>query len=369
MQLIEVDPFAAGAIVVENSLPPGNGNATQCLPDAHWAAVAGFCPESRCSLWWRNTPMAGDQRVGVIGHYAGGGDDTAAALLEHACRELQARGCNLAVGPMDGNTWNDYRFVTDFGDEPRFWLEPSNPPEWPRQFVRNNFQPLSEYFSALNPRLDYRDRGLDKVDQRLHGAGVRMRPISEQSFDDDLRHIFGVARIAFRSNLLYSEPNESEFIKQSRPLQRFAPLELSWIAERHGRAVGFLFAVPDLLEEARLGRSNTAIIKTLAVVPARAYAGLGLSMLAQVQEHAFHLGYSRAIHAFMRDVGSMRRLSGRYARPMRRYTLFAKALTRTSHKDHHRDTENTEEFEECQNRPIQQTVNSLCNLGNPNSFT
>ena len=29
----------------------------------------------------------------------------------------------------------------------------------------------------------------------------------------------------------------------------------------------------------------------------------------------------------------------------------------------------TEKTEECQNRPFQQTVNSLCNLGNPNSST
>jgi hypothetical protein len=46
-----------------------------------------------------------------------------------------------------------------------------------------------------------------------------------------------------------------------------------------------------------------------------------------VQQHSLKQGYMRAIHALMRDVGSMRRLSGRYARPMRRYTLFAKALT------------------------------------------
>src|SRR6185503_5671879 len=103
--------------------------------------------------------------------------------------------------------------------------------------------------------------------------------------------------------------------------------ELSWVAEHHGHTVGFLFVVPDIVEEARLGRSQSVIIKTLATIPERAYAGLGQLMLAHVQRHSLKQGYTRAIHALMRDVGSMRRLSGRYARPIRRYTLFAKALT------------------------------------------
>jgi hypothetical protein len=68
------------------------------------------------------------------------------------------------------------------------------------------------------------------------------------------------------------------------------------------------------------------IVKTLAVEPDRAYAGLGQLLLAQSQQHAREQGFSAAIHALMRDAGSMRRISGRYAQPMRHYTLFAKVL-------------------------------------------
>jgi GNAT superfamily N-acetyltransferase len=329
MQLIEVDNVDAGTIVLEDALPAtvGSGDAAYCRPDARWVATAPSAAESRCSLWWRNTPKMGEHRVGIIGHYVGGGDKTANVLLEHACRELRSRGCTVAVGPMDGNTWSDYRFVVGFGSEPRFWLEPANPPEWPRQFLRSKFQTLAQYFSALTLRLDFQARNLDHVRKRLHVTGVRLRPVSEQSFDYDIRQIHDVARIAFRNNLLYSDLSEYEFIDQTRPLRRLAPLELSWIAEHLGRPVGFLFCVPDLLEAARIGRSDTVIIKTLAVIPDHAYAGLGTSLLAHVQQHALELGYSRAIHALVRNVASLRRLSGRFARPFRNYTLFAKTLT------------------------------------------
>lgn len=329
MQLIEVDASAAAnKLLVEASTTARDPRgSTLSQPDACWSAIAESGQHSSCSLWWRNTPQLDNELVGIIGHYYAGEDATAQALLAHACSQLRAQGCSIAIGPMDANTWSDYRFVTETYGEPQFWLEPTNPPEWPQQFVRNKFQPLAQYFSAINARLDHEERGLNRVARRLHTAGVRLRPVAEQTFDGDVRGIFGLARVAFRSNLLYSDPDESEFIAQTRPLQRFASLELSWVAEQHGRTVGFLFAVPDVLEMGRLGQSQSVIIKTLATIPERAYAGLGQLMLAHVQRHALALGYTRAIHALMRDVGSMRRLSGRYARPMRRYTLFAKALT------------------------------------------
>ena len=68
------------------------------------------------------------------------------------------------------------------------------------------------------------------------------------------------------------------------------------------------------------------IIKTLAVLPQRPYAGLGNVLLDRVQTRAGRLGYTRVIHALMRDVPNMRRISGRSARPIRRYVLFGREL-------------------------------------------
>ena len=92
---------------------------------------------AHCSLWWRQTPALPGHRTGAIGHYASADDEAAAPLLDAAVARLREHGCTLAIGPMDGNTWRRYRFVT--GDdsaqtqEPAFFLEPVNPPEWPRQ--------------------------------------------------------------------------------------------------------------------------------------------------------------------------------------------------------------------------------------------
>ena len=83
-------------------------------PDSHWALIDDDGKiKGRCSLWWHNTPSYYAHRIGVIGHYAVSDSWAAHRVLEHACEQLLARGCTMAVGPMDGNTWRQYRLVTD----------------------------------------------------------------------------------------------------------------------------------------------------------------------------------------------------------------------------------------------------------------
>src|SRR6187399_1907456 len=97
LQLVEIDPGTSGA-------------------DARWTAVdAQGQPVSGCSLWWSGTPQHAGQRLGVIGQYSARDHVAGRFLLDGICGVLASCGCTLAVGPMDGNTWRSYRFVTDRG--------------------------------------------------------------------------------------------------------------------------------------------------------------------------------------------------------------------------------------------------------------
>jgi GNAT superfamily N-acetyltransferase len=329
MQLMEVNPGSRcpASDTSESHLGSPADGGWRDKPDEHWVNTRGSAVTARCSLWWRNTPPYLRHRVGFIGHYAADDADSAAALMEHACGRLRQCGCTLVVGPMDGSSWKNYRFVTSFGDEPRFAFEPTNPPEWPEQFRRSGFQPLADYFSAIDSLTDSQ-HGFHCIQDRLTDAGVAIRPLCPDTFDEDLRRILVVTRRAFVANPLYSDPEESEFIEQFRRLRLSVPLDLTWIAECESTPVGFVFTLPDLCEQAREGKARTLIIKTLAVVPDRLYAGLGLVLLNQARQRASELGFLRAIHALVRNVGSLRRLSGRFAQPIRRYTLFTKELRR-----------------------------------------
>ena len=80
-----------------------------------------------------------------------------------------------------------------------------------------------------------------------------------------------------------------------------------------------------LLIRIRLG---TLVVKTLAVRPDRAYAGLGALLLGHVHRNAAAMGLRRAVHALMHVSNQSRALSGHWrARQIRRYALFARVLS------------------------------------------
>ena len=277
-------------------------------------------------LWWREVPALPGERLGAIGRFRADSAAATVSLLARACTALRAQGCTRAVGPMDGNTWRSYRFVTEPGTEPPFLLEPTNPPEWPQWWQAAGFAPLAEYFSTASDDLATTDPRLKAVRTRLHAAGIRLRPLDPARFDDDLRRIYDVSVVAFQANYLYTPIAPAAFLHQYRAVAPLVRPELVLLAEQEGRPVGYVFAVPDHAEARRGLPVRTFIVKTLAVLPGRAFAGLGALLLAEVHAAARPLGFTRVVHALMHASNVSRNLSAHYAKTLRRYTLFSRVL-------------------------------------------
>jgi GNAT superfamily N-acetyltransferase len=309
------------------SLPPFDPQVLrQHAPDAHWLALDDGEIRARASLWWNDTAPHPQHRLGVIGHFAAADAESTKALLDHACAELRRCGCTLAVGPMDGNTWRRYRLLTERGPEPAFFLEPDNPDEWPRWFAGAQFTPLATYFSALNDDLSVEDPRIPRTAERLERVGVRLRPMNREDFAGELRRIHEVSRASFTGNFLYTPVGEAEFVAQYEPVRPHVRPELVLLAEQAGRPVGFVFGIPDLAQAKRGAAVDTVVLKTVAVQPGRAWAGLGNVLVARCQQAARALGFRRVIHALMHESNNSLNLSGHYAKPFRRYTLFARRL-------------------------------------------
>jgi GNAT superfamily N-acetyltransferase len=294
--------------------------------DERWLLADAAGALARCSLWWSATPAYQQRHVGLIGHYAA--DDTLAdALLRHACDRLRQAGCAIAIGPMDGSTYNHYRLVTEPGTEPPFFLEPTNPASWPAHFTENGFAPLAEYYSAVQDALEATDPRIPEIERQMQAAGVRVRPLDPATFERDLRSVYPVVAAGFAESLLASPIDEEAFVAQYRPLESLLVPELVQIAETDERAVGFLLVVPDWLQAQRGELIDTGIAKTTAVLPEYQRQGLAILLAARAIAAGRALGYTRAIHALIRENNVSRRLSDVYhGRVIRRYTLYAKEL-------------------------------------------
>ncbi len=281
--------------------------------------------QARCSLWWNHVPGFEQYRVGVVGHYAAANEDAAAVIMAAAEERLRDAHCTLAIGPMNGNTWRSYRFVTERGEQPEFFLEPTNPPAWPRQFEKAGFSSLASYFSALNCDLSRPDPRLDAIEKKIADAELAIRS-ANSDLRSELEKIYAVSQVSFRQNFLYTEIPKAEFVAMYEPLLPVARPELVLLAERAGQCVGYLFAIPDLALKARGLDVDTFIIKTVSVLPQQELRGLGTLLVARAQQVGREMGFRRCIHALMFENNISMNISRHYATVMRKYTLYSKDL-------------------------------------------
>jgi GNAT superfamily N-acetyltransferase len=318
-----------GALVQGASLPrfnPGDYDAQRA--DVHLCAVSKSGEvQARCSLWWNRVPAYEQHRLGVVGHYAAAGDDAAATILAAALKRLRLAGCTMAVGPMNGNTWRSYRFVTQGGEQPAFFLEPANPPEWPLQFEGAGFSSLASYFSALNSDLSRPDPRMAAIERRVAHAGIVIRS-ANADLRREMQKIYEVSQVSFRQNFLYTEIPEAEFVAMYEPVFSLVRPELVLIAERAGQCVGYLFAIPDLAQKARGLEVDTFIIKTVSILPRPEIRGLGSLLVSRAQQRGHEMGFGRCIHALMFEDNISLNISRHYAAIMRKYTLYSKDLAK-----------------------------------------
>lgn len=294
-------------------------------PDATWLVVNDGNVVARASAWWTAAPKLPGESLGALGHFAATSADAAKLVLDTACETLRARGATLAVGPMDGNTWRRYRFVIDAGTEPAFFLEPTNPPEWPRWFANAGWRIHSEYVSSVNDDLSRVDAAGPAKAKAIAERGVVMRDLRIDDYDAELRRIYAVARVSFAGAYLYTSIEEEEFIAQYAAAKPAVIPSLVAIAEHDGRAVGFCFCIPDINERMQGRPARTAILKTFAVLPG--YSGLGGALADRTHAEARRLGFTRVIHALMHVSNDRSRaLSKRIAHEIRRYALFERRV-------------------------------------------
>jgi len=281
---------------------------------------------ARCSIWWRESAQVNGTKTGTIGHYAATDEAFGETLLEHACRELKNRGCELAVGPMDGNTWRRYRFVTDRGVAKPFFMEPDNPDEWPVHFVRRGFRPLAHYVSEINPNMAVRQPELGSLRQKMKDAGISIAPLHVTNPDDDLDGIYDVVSESFKDAFMYTELDRESYRRMYVPLLKAVDPRLMLLARQGGEVVGFVFAPPDILQRTYQEKIDAIVIKTIAILPRRELSGLGRVLIVDMLANAVGMGFTTAISALMHAENRSQKISSDCAGPMRRYSLFGKDL-------------------------------------------
>ena len=295
--------------------------------DQHFAILDDWqCIRARCSIWWRDTAIVDGAHIGAIGHYAADDADYAGVLLEHVCQVLKSRRCGYAIGPLDGNTWRRYRFVTERGSAKPFFLEPDNPDSWPQHFSHNGFGTYAHYVSELNPDFPNRKPELGSLRKKFADLGVTVEPVDPACPDADMRDVYNVILDGFSESVLYTPLAYESFVRMYAPMIKSVDSRLMLVARHEGRIVGFIFSPPDFLQCSAAEDIDTIVIKTVAILPRRQYSGLGRMLIVDLLENAEAMGFRQAISALMHTENRSQKISADCAGPMRAYQLFARGL-------------------------------------------
>lgn len=285
----------------------------------------GTRPVAKAALWWRDTPVIDGAGIGTIGDFEAEDTAAAAVLLGCAAKLLRDRGCRIAVGPMNGNTWRRHRFVIESNGRGSFLLEPRNPAEHPGWWEQAGFSVLSRYSSSLIP-LDGTEVIPPAVKVRLAMSGVVVRKLDASRYEEELRLIYAVSLKSFANNFLYTALEEDAFLHAYLKVRDHVDADLVRIAEREGVPCGFVFGIPDL-EAAARGEKPALIVKTLAVDPHARCAGLGSLLVDELHRVGREKGFSEAIHALQHESNTSLKITGRHhGEAIRRYALFSRTL-------------------------------------------
>ncbi len=265
-----------------------------------------------------------DTRYLMLGNYCCINDLDAAQLMLNRAEEIAKElNCTHLLGPMNGTTWDSYRFC--LGNAlPDYFSEQPCMTWFSEQWQANGFQVRENYVTTIDRKLVCDASEILEREQSLATQGIRMRTIAGENYTTELPRIFQFCTHTFQANVLYSGISEARFVEKHAGLNTYMHNETTLIAENSsGEIVGLIFCFADhfSISEKRL------IIKTVARHPAPGYRGLPQVMGNFATRYAKQHQFDAVIHAFMHERNRSVKLSELFSGEVwKRYALFQKVL-------------------------------------------
>lgn len=266
-----------------------------------------------------------NEEPGFIGWFDSDPDEQAAiAVLDEACMWIQKKQKNRAVGPMDGVTWGNYRFLMDEGPA-IFRGEPSHPDWYPEYWRKAGFHTEHQYISKIFPVNTDAPKAENK---NPDFEFIHITKAQVEGYMDDLREM---TNYCFGINP-YFTPMPTEWFNPSyRQIVDSLPEGFIRLAvDKSGKPVGFILTYPyqpDLNLNDPLNHQPRLVLKTLAVDPSIQKKGLGTALVNEAWNIAREHRIPWMIYALMHSGNPSTRISPELTPHLKRqYELLKKDL-------------------------------------------
>ena len=290
--------------------------------------IEDFIEKGSATCYYSNTPEVDGKHIGAIGELKIDGNEVGIELLNRCEEIFREKGISKIVAPMNGNTWKQYRTIKQTSEEPPFLMENVSPIEFNEIFETAGYYETGTYTSTKGKIENYyNDEVLDEIDRIIQNEGITIRTLDKNNGVEDLRKIYNVSVESFARNPFYTPIDEIDYLEQYTSYLDKVDEDFILLAEKDGKEIGFLFAIPNLIEMQTMGKIDSLILKTIAVLPEYENLGLGNAMTRIIARKAIDKGYKNWIFAFMYKDNTSQKLAQRNGtHTIREYALYGKDI-------------------------------------------
>ena len=282
---------------------------------------------------WHNRPDYNGRKTSYIGNvniYEKYRKDEE-QLFNKVFEELKKEGIETIIGPLNGTTWNTYRYVTEKGNGRPFLMEPWNEDYSVSLFEKLDFKHLAGYISTVMEGMN--SDGRKKLNKKIEKLkkfdsykDIRVESAENKDLLTVLNKVYDLTVEAFKNNFLYSKLEREIFLKmylsyEDKIIKKF--FKMLYLKDE---LIGYVFGIPDYTELGYKGKIDTIILKTIAVSPEYNGKGMGYILINSLIEEAEKEGYENVIYALMHESNVSKNIGLLLGNILRKYTLFIKEL-------------------------------------------
>ncbi|MDX1653234.1 MAG: hypothetical protein R3277_12120 [Brumimicrobium sp.] len=281
-------------------------------------------PKARFAFYENPLLRYNNRKVACIGSYeCVKNTEIAERTLEFAKEIARSKDYGFLIGPMEGATWNNYRFTDDFKEGP-FFMEPYHHPYYPEQFRASGFNIIAKYASNLDNKLFYDQKEIDEKKEEFLNAGLRIRNIDLTNFREELNKMACFCNAAFKDNFLFTPIKADVFLDKYLKFKDKIDPEFFLIVEnRDQEIVGLFFPVKDFNDHSE----QRFILKTMARTKDFPVPGMVRFLGQKTIKTALKKGFREVIHAFILQENVSVEISNRFmGKPYKSHSLYGTEL-------------------------------------------
>ncbi len=283
-------------------------------------------PVARLAIYNNPYLIYNDTQAACIGNFECINDiTTAKKIIDTATQIVKSElKLNFIIGPMNGSTWDNYRFSLHH-NSPNFFLEPYHHLYYNVLFEKSGFEPIAKYISSLDTEVIHDTPEILKLNEHFAALGVVVRDIDLNNYETELEKVYALSSEAFKTNFLYSPISLSSFKEKYLAIKQVAKQGFILMAEDSNKnLIGFIFCIDDLYDT----KQRSFIVKTIARKNEKKWSGLGSILANKVFRKAAAENYTSVVHALMIENATSRKLSTSFAGEIyKNYALYGKELS------------------------------------------